>query len=279
MSMLNRNLAPISPAAWSEIDAEVRETLKVLLAGRKFVDFNGPVGWQLSAVSNGHVREVDHEYGENLQIRKRAVQPLIELRREFQLSRADIDAIDRGAGHVNLEAATKAAQDIAFTEDNIVFNGMPDADISGIIPSAVNEMLTISEDYENYPVVVAQALTALRKSGVAGPYGIILGPRCYTGLHETTVNGFPVMKHVAALLDGPVISAPAVNGAIVLSCRGGDYEFTSGRDLAIGYLDHDSRMVHLYIEESFTFRIFGDDAAVPLGYAGSGKTKSRHKRT
>jgi hypothetical protein len=32
------------------------------------------------------------------------------------------------------------------------------------------------------PIVVGEALSVLRKAGVAGPYGIALGPRCYAGL-------------------------------------------------------------------------------------------------
>jgi uncharacterized linocin/CFP29 family protein len=51
---------------------------------------------------------------------------------------------------------------------------------------------------------------------------------------------------------------------VVLSLRGGDFQFDSGQDLSIGYLDHDADVVRLYIEESFTFRVLEPDAAVAL---------------
>ncbi len=266
MSNFNRELAPVSAIAWQEIDDEARNTLQVLLAGRKLVDFSGPAGWNLSAVTTGRVIDIDSGTAKDVQIRKREVQPLVELRREFEILRTEIDAIDRGAKDADLDPVVKAAQAIAFAEDGAIFNGLSGAEIPGMRSSATHDALAISKDYENYPAVVAQAITTLRNAGVAGPYSIALGPRCFTGLNETTGNGVPVINHVARLIDGSIVSAPAIDGAIVLSSRGGDFEFCSGRDLSIGYLDHDAKSIRLYIEESFTFRVLGADALVPLAY-------------
>ena len=73
---------------------------------------------------------------------------------------------------------------------------------------------------------------------IDGPYAIALGPRCYAGLTKTTVGGYPVMEHVRRLLDGPIVWAPGVDGAVVLSQRGGDFELAVGQDFSLGYL-HD----------------------------------------
>lgn len=111
---------------------------------------------------------------------------------------------------------------------------------------------------------MAEALNKLRNAGVAGPYGIAPGPLCYTELTETTVAGdCRVFDHVLRLLDGPVVWGPGADGAAVLSLRGGNFEFTVGQDLSIGYLDHTATTVRLYLQESFTFRVL---AAVPLSY-------------
>ena len=59
---------------------------------------------------------------------------------------------------------------------------------------------------------------------------------------------------------------PAVEGAVVLSLRGGDFELTVGRDLSVGYLDHTQDRARFYIQESMTFRVLDSDAAVPLLY-------------
>ena len=68
------------------------------------------------------------------------------------------------------------------------------------------------------------------------------------------------------LLDGPIVWAPGVNGAVVLSTRGGDFELTVGQDFSIGYLDHTATSVRLYLQESFTFRVLAPEAAIPLAY-------------
>ena len=68
------------------------------------------------------------------------------------------------------------------------------------------------------------------------------------------------------LLDGPIVWAPGVNGAVVLSTRGGDFELTVGQDFSIGYLDHNATSVRLYLQESFTFRVMSPEAAIPLAY-------------
>ena len=47
-----------------------------------------------------------------------------------------------------------------------------------------------------------------------------------------------MLNVVRKLVDGPMMWAPAVNGAVVLSTRGGDFELTVGRDLSIGYVSH-----------------------------------------
>ena len=106
----------------------------------------------------------------------------------------------------------------------------------------------------------------MRNTGVNGPYAIALGPRCYTGLTKTTKGGYPVIEHVRRLLDGPIVWAPGVNGAIVLTMRGGDFELAVGQDFSVGYLSHTPSSVRLYLQESFTFRVLAPEAAVPLAY-------------
>src|SRR5258707_547913 len=48
-------------------------------------------------------------------------------------------------------------------------------------------------------------------------------------------------------------------------------ELTVGQDFSIGYLDHNSERVRLYIEESFTFLILTEQAAIPLSTGGGKK--------
>ena len=272
MNDLLRELAPISNAAWHQVDDEATKTLKLTLAARKLVDFSGPHGWNYSAIDLGRCADVPDSLGEGVSVRRRLVQPLIELRVPFELQRRELETVARGGKDADWRPLVEAARSIAMAEDRAVFSGFRAGGIAGIAEMAETAALPLTDDYAKYPIVVAEALNKLRNLGVDGPYGIALGSRCYTGLTETTANGSRVYEHVRRLLDGPIVWAPAVDGAVVLSMRKGDFELTVGQDFSIGYLDHSATAVELYLQESFTFRVLTAEAAVPLRYA---RTKSK----
>lgn len=266
MNHLLRDHAPISQDAWKQIDEEATRTLKTLLAARRFVDFVGPLGWSAATVPIGRTQTLNEPLQEGVVSRVRLSQPLIEIRIPFEVSREELDAIGRGAGDADLDSVRNAARAAAIAEDRAVFQGYSAGGIHGIFDASARQSLTIPNDYEAYPDVVAEATHRLRSAGVDGPYGIALGPRCYTGLTRSTTRGYPIINHVRELIDGPIIWAPAANGAVVFSMRGGDFELTVGEDFSIGYLDHTSSSVLLYLQESFTFRVLASEAAVPLTY-------------
>jgi len=272
MSHLHRHLAPISAEAWEQIEEEAKQTLKATLAARKLVEFDGPKGWQKSAVSTGRVKAVDPAPRTGVTAAVRQILPLIELRAVFELSRDELDAVDRGSENPDLDPVIAAARQIALAEDGAVFHGYAAGGIGGIVEEAPGGPIAITSNYEDYPVAVATAITRLRNAGVDGPYAIALGQQCYTGLTDSTKNGYPVIQHVRRLVDGPIVYAPAVDGAVVLSMRGGDFKITVGEDFSIGYLDHTAKTVTLYLEESFTFQVLSPQAAVRLAYK-DGKKK------
>lgn len=266
MNSLFRELAPISEDAWSEIDKEARRTLKTMLGARRIVDFSGPLDRKAGAVNTGRLEPLAAPAGEQIEARLRRVQPLVELRAPFDLLRDELDAVDRGATDPDLDPLIAAARTIAKSENRAVFHGFPAAGIAGICEAAGGARLPLTSDYEAYPIAVATAIGRLRDAGVGGPYAIALSERCYTGLTETTKSGYPVIEHVRRLLDGPIVWTPALEGAAVVSLRGGDFELTVGQDLSIGYLEHDARRVRLFVQESFAFRVLSPQAAVPLSY-------------
>jgi uncharacterized linocin/CFP29 family protein len=264
MNHLLRELAPITTAGWQEIEKEATRTLKTTLAARKLIDFVGPQGWSASAVGLGRTEPLGASPNEGVSARVRKVLPLVELRVPFELSRADLDDIERGAKDPDTDPVIDAARAIALAEDRAVFHGFAAAGIRGICEEQANAAVPIGGDYQKFPEVVTTALNRLRDEGVDGPYAIGLGEECWRGLTSTTHGGYPVMEHIRRLIDGPLIWAPGIDGSLVLSMRGGDFELTVGQDFSIGYTSHDADKVRLYIEESFTFWLLSPQAAIPL---------------
>ena len=132
MDHLFRDLAPISTAAWAVIEDEARRTLKTTLAGRKLVDFRGPLGWEASCIGTGRSETAAPPPGSDAEARLRKVLPLVELRVPFALRRSEIDVVDRGAEDPDFEPVVTAARKIAIAEDRAIFHGHPDAGIRGL---------------------------------------------------------------------------------------------------------------------------------------------------
>jgi uncharacterized linocin/CFP29 family protein len=264
MNHLLRSHAPISDAAWTLIDEEAAERLMPALGARRLIDFSGPHGWDHSATNLGRTRELDPGPLESVLARQRRVLPLVEARVPFALSREELQDADRGALDIDLAALDAAAHQIALAENVAVFHGWPDA-ITGITEATPHEPLALGDAADEYPRQIAGAVEQLLCSGIGGPYGLALGREQYRLVVETAEHGgYPLLDHLAKILDGPIVWTPGVNGAVVLSLRGGDFLFESGQDISIGYDSHDEDSVNLYLEESFSFRVTTPEAAVAL---------------
>ncbi|MDQ2636072.1 MAG: encapsulin, partial [Actinomycetota bacterium] len=146
--------------------------------------------------------------------------------------------------------------------------GYEAAAIEGIRNCSSNPALALPDDPRDFADVIAQALSELRLSGVGGPYSVLLSAEAYTKVSETTEHGYPIREHLNRLIGGgDIIWAPAIDGAFVLSTRGGDFDLQIGTDVSIGYLSHDAGTVQLYLEETLTFLCYTSEASVALSTA------------
>ncbi|HTZ86029.1 MAG TPA: family 1 encapsulin nanocompartment shell protein [Solirubrobacteraceae bacterium] len=265
MSHLLRGHAPITDEGWRLIDQEARERLLPGLAARRLVDFSGPKGWEHSATNLGRVENTNVSELKGIEANRRVVQPLLELRSRFTVSRAELRDGDRGAEDVDFTALDAAAQRIVEAENTAVFHSWPKAGVQGIAAASPHKPIVRKKSFEDYPGCVARAVELLLRNGVAGPYGIALGREDYTSVVETTEHGgYPLLDHLRQIVKGPLVWAPGVKGAVVISMRGGDFAFESGQDLSVGYDSHDAEVVSLYIEESYSFRVLTPEAAVAI---------------
>lgn len=263
MNNLHRELAPISAAAWADLEEEARRTFKRHVAGRRMVDVPEPGGAELSAVAVGHLDAIEPPAGGVIAHTRRS-QPIVELRVPFTVERAEVDAVERGARDADWQPVKDAARLMAFAEDRAIFDGYPAGGIAGVRAGASNPAVRLPAEVRDYPNAISQAITALRLAGVGGPYALALSADVYTAVNETSDHGYPIHEHIDRLLDGEIIWAPAIEGAVLLSTRGGDFELRIGQDLSIGYRSHDATSVELYFQETLTFLAYTSEAAVLL---------------
>ncbi|GAA4180166.1 family 1 encapsulin nanocompartment shell protein [Gryllotalpicola koreensis] len=260
---LLRRHAPIADEVWELLDNEAKERLTVALGARKFVDVAGPLGWQHSATNLGRVGP-SVALGEGVVGRSRRVLPLTELRADFTLPLAELTDATRGAADVDLSALDLAAHQIASAENAAVFHGFEEAGIVGIIPSSPHEPLVHEPGATGFEAVAARAVATLKSAGIGGPYALALCPSDWTAVIEATDRGYPLLRHLGEVLDGPIEWIPGIRESVVLSTRGGDWLLELGEDLSLGYAAHTGESVGLYLEETLSFRVATPEAAVVI---------------
>jgi uncharacterized linocin/CFP29 family protein len=263
MDLLRRSLAPIADKAWDEIDEQSIEIFSSVLSARKFVDVDGPKGWDYGSVSKGRLDIPKGQKG-SLKYGIHEVQPLVEPRVNFKLDVWELDNAERGNEDVDLGNLEDAANAIAEFEEQTIFYGMNKAGIKGLKASSEHEKLKFSGENSELLKVIAQGLSMFKKAGVEGPYSLIVNKEQWQKLASDIDSGYPLKKQVEKLLEGRIIFSPHIKDAFLVSQRGGDFRLTLGRDLSVGYDYHEVKNVNLYFTESFTFEVLDPAAVIVL---------------
>jgi uncharacterized linocin/CFP29 family protein len=262
-NLLKREVAPLSDKAWELLDGEAAATIRQRLTARKFVDLNGPHGWELAAVNLGRLRlhETDAPGGVPWGIRESL--PIIETRIPFKLDMMEIDDADRGSKDVNLDPLHDAATRAAGFEDSAVYNGFAEGHVKGILQSSQFEPVALGDDPADLAAATAEAVKAIAASGVSGPYLLVLNADRYVALASARAQGYPARRLVSQTVEN-VISTPVISGGLVVSAARDAFELTVGQDFSLGYRASDTKEVELYITEAFTFRVLDPRAAIEL---------------
>src|SRR5215475_13210189 len=112
MNNLHRELAPISDAAWADLEAEAVRTFTRHVGGRRAVDVT-MLDETVAGVGTGHLRDIDSP-ATGVRARLRQAMPLIELRVPFTVDRQTVDDVERGAKDADWQPVKDAAKQIAF---------------------------------------------------------------------------------------------------------------------------------------------------------------------
>jgi uncharacterized linocin/CFP29 family protein len=262
MDLLRRKHAPISDEAWKLIDDQAREVLAANLSGRKIVDVSGPHGWETAAVNLGRLDPASIDVGDGVYCGIRKVLPLVEVRVPFLLDLWELDNVGRGARDPDLNPLVDAARKIAAFEERAIYYGFQPAGIVGMAKASAHPPVALGTDPRAFPEAVARAIVALRKAGEKQGNALIVGPRLFE-LLEGDGGGYPPRKQIAALLGGPILLSPFVDGGFLVPAESeDDFELAIGKDLSVGYEQQQKHQVKLYLTESFTFRVLEPLAVV-----------------
>ncbi|MFW6326828.1 MAG: family 1 encapsulin nanocompartment shell protein [Bacteroidota bacterium] len=262
MDILRKSMAPICDKAWEEINDNAKEVLTSVLSARKFVDVDGPKGWDYPALSLGRVDVPPGQNGD-VQYGIHQVLPLVEARIPFELNIWELDNVARGALDIDLDNMEEAARKLARFEENAIYNGFEAGNIKGLKNCSDHEALILTDDDDAIIGVISEGIAKLKSASVEGPFTLILNTDLWQRFNSSG-KGYPLRKRVESLLGGSIIMAPYIDDAYLVSERGGDFEMIIGQDISIGYESHNQKTVQLYFTESFTFQCVDPAAVVVL---------------
>jgi uncharacterized linocin/CFP29 family protein len=264
MDWLRRANAPLSDAVWKAIDEAAVVAARQELAARRVADFEGPKGWNHVADSLGTTTPVPPPGRAGVVRSLPDVILLTEIRADFTMPWAAIDAFARGARVMETGPAETAARNVALAEDELAFHGGPGS--AGFLTGQVSTVEL--GDWGSATQVAADlvaAVSSLDRHGVGGPYAAVLEPaRFYAYLRAAAERRLSTeADRLEGIITGIHRSAVVTGGAL-FSLRGGDALLTVGGDLTVGYRWHDATAVHLFCVETIGAHLLNPAAVCVL---------------
>jgi uncharacterized linocin/CFP29 family protein len=259
MDLFKQSLAPIPTKGWDEINDRATEVIQSQLSARSVLFVDGPHGLEKNSVAQGRLKLLKDakkgEVGSSLY----EIQPLLENRISFELSRWELDNILRGEKDVDLDALEDAAEKLALFEEDVIYNGHKAAGIKGL-EEVANTRISITKDPNEVMKAVSDAACALEDAYAKRPFDMVVSDDFLKILNQMYQGGL-LRKNVEAVIGGDIFRSRAVKGGFLIPRDHEDLELTIGQDYTVGYEAHDSKNVQLFIMNSFTFRCL-DEAIV-----------------
>jgi uncharacterized linocin/CFP29 family protein len=250
MDFLRRQSTPLSERVWKTLDEAVAQAARHVLVGRRVATFDGPKGWEHVAARLGTVTPCETKEG-TASVYVPDVILLAEIRANFSVQWAAMEAFERGAPALDTEAAELAAREAALAEDRLVLYAEPTG--TGFLTWKESTRVKVGDWSKGGRVIsdLVKAVEVLDGLGIPGPYEAVLASAPYYAyLRAVGEAGYPAARQLKDVVSG-VHRSPIVREAgAVFSTRGGDFVMTVGCDLSVGYRADDRDAIHLFCVET-----------------------------
>ena len=255
-----KNSEVITAELMQQIEKAAVSAARDVLSGRRIIDVEGPYGVGLTTVEVGN----DDKCREPGPLEASAVVshalsvPMIY--RRFAISKRRITAFREMGQPLNLKVAEDAAQAVAAREDEFIYFGQPDFNLSGLL-TAPGRQTVKGGNWDNVDEVLADVINAvnvLDSKGYRGPYGLALAPELYNNLFRRYPGSDLLqIEHLKRLCTRGIVKA-AIEGCVLVARDVGS--IVLGQDLQISYLATDAAHEHFAISESLLLKIEAPDA-------------------
>lgn len=262
MEILNRTNAPFGNEVWNIIDTQMSEFLSKKLVLRSIVDFNDTYTFDTDAISTKNLKKLSSKDG--LTISTREPIKIVEIKKSFNISKNIIEDIKRGIQDFDDKDFTTAADNFSTIENNLILNGISQANITGILSNKSVESIEVS-DYKDLLQGVAKSLGIFNKNFVSGSFKLIISNTTLAKLYTEFFDGISLKTKIDDMLGvGNIIISDDIGDkkVLIVAQRGGDFEFFSALDVSIGFEKENKNDIELFLLETCAFRTTGAEGAV-----------------
>lgn len=270
MEYLGRDDAPLTADLWNQIDDTVISAARETLTARRFIHIAGPVGPGAQFAKINH--EGREEVFENGFVKtvNREIREIPQLYSDFWLYWRDLEALNCGdcVTPPDFSAATVAAKTLAQTEDRMIFYGIPEMGIDGLLTSKNTVSLGRGDwsQGENSFTDVAAAMTRLEENNFVGRYALVLSPDMYIKLQriQPGTGVLEIDRIKSLLINGDIFKSTLLKPgtAMLLCCDAYCMDLLLGQDIVTSYLEAVDLNHHFRVLETALFRLKRPEAVV-----------------
>ncbi len=270
MDYLGKEGAGFSSELWEQIEQTVIGAAQNVLFGRRFVPIIGPLGVGVEFINVDGVdkQEVFEEDG-FVKTTSRKILPIPQLYSDFWLNWRDLEAAKQQGLPVNLAKAAIAAQKLASIEDKMVFYGIKDLAIDGLltVKGSVHIKRSDWSTGEGAFSDVALAISKLEDKNFLSNHTLLLSPDLFLQLQRLQVGtGMLEIDRIKSMVKKVIkVNTLKENTAVLVSADSAFMDLVIGQDFNIAYLEAVDMNHHLRIMQTALLRIKEPQAIVIIG--------------
>lgn len=266
MEALNRSEAPINNEEWEALNQTVTQVARRQLVGRRFLPLFGPMGSGVQIVQVDRTPSWDwaqvtmHGETEDEVAVERLYQRVPVLSKDFVVDWRDLEQARTGAARLDWSQAAAAASFVALAEDHVVFHGIADQKLDGLLTVEGRHILS-SDGWEEPGsgfADVARAVSLLTSAGFMPPFTVAAGVTIYALWHRLYGNsGVLEVEQIQRLVGGGVFSSALVPDDTVVVVAPGpeNMDLAVGLDLSAAFVES-TKMNHIFrVLETVSLRI------------------------
>lgn len=248
-NFLTHEHLPLSPERWRELNMAVVEVARRRLVGRRFLDLYGPLGAGVQSVHNDVFTGTDRAgigiLGEEptppVRTTGRQMLTIPILYKDFSLYWRDLQTSEQFGTPLDMSAAAGASSFVADREDDMIFNGVKELGLPGLINVPGRQTMPLG-DWNKVGTALATVSGAIERfveSGYFGPYCLVMSPHLYAKLARFVENtGVSEIGHIRELCTDGVFRSNVLpmNLAVLLSTGPQNFDLAVAQDFRVAYL-------------------------------------------